>query len=164
MQSTVRIQSVDFNAADEVAAITAGRTDVGAVVTFTGLCRDEGGMLATLELEHYPGMAEKEIVGVVAEAGMRWPLQAVTVIHRHGQVKPGDQIVLVVTAAGHRSEAFCAAEFLMDFLKTRAPFWKRQKRTDGTSGGWVGAREEDEEATRRWSPGERGLSSSGKAV
>ena len=96
-------------------------------------------------------MAEKEIARVVAEACRRWPLQAVTVIHRHGQIKPGDQIVLVVTAAWHRSEAFCAAEFLMDFLKTRAPFWKRQKLTDGTSGGWVGAKEEDEEASRRWS-------------
>ena len=164
MQSSIRIQSEDFNPADEVAAITAGRTDVGAVVTFTGLCRDEGGVLATLELEHYPGMAEKEIARVVAEAGRRWPLQAVTVIHRHGQIKPGDQIVLVVTAAWHRSEAFSAAEFLMDFLKTRAPFWKRRKLADGTSGGWVGAKEEDEEATRRWSAAGRTTSSSGKVA
>lgn len=150
MRSRVRIQCEDFDSAGEIAAITAGRTDVGAVVTFTGLCRDEGGVLAALELEHYPVMAEKEIARVVAEAGRRWPLEAVTVIHRHGEIKPGEQIVLVVTAASHRSEAFCAAEFLMDFLKTRAPFWKRRKLGDGTSGGWVGAKEEDEEATARW--------------
>lgn len=151
MHSTVRIQASDFSTADEVAAITAGRTDIGAIVTFAGLCRDEGGLLATLELEHYPGMAEAEIARVVAEACRRWPLQGVTVIHRHGQIKPGEQIVLVVTAAAHRSEAFCAAEFLMDFLKMRAPFWKRQKLADGSSGGWVGAKEADDEASRRWS-------------
>jgi molybdopterin synthase catalytic subunit len=164
MHSIVRIQSGDFDMAEEVAAITTGRADVGAVVTFTGLCRDEGGTLATLELEHYPGMAEKEIARVVAEAGARWPLQAVTVIHRHGQVRPGDQIVLVVAAAQHRGEAFSAAEFLMDFLKTRAPFWKRQKLADGTSGGWVAAKDEDEEATRRWSPAGRAPGRSGDVV
>jgi molybdopterin synthase catalytic subunit len=164
MRSSVRIQSEDFNLADEVAALMAGRTDVGAIVTFSGLCRDEGGVLATLELEHYPGMAEKEIAGVVAEAGRRWPLQAVTVVHRHGKIKPGEQIVLVIAAAAHRSEAFCAAEFLMDFLKTRAPFWKRQTLSDGTSGGWVGAKGEDEEATRRWSTAGRTPSSSGKVA
>jgi molybdopterin synthase catalytic subunit len=152
MQSTIRVQAEDFDVADEIAAIAKGRTDVGAIVTFTGLCRDEGGVLATLELQHYPGMAEKEIARTIAEAGKRWPLQAVTIIHRHGRIQPGEQIVLVVTASWHRGEAFDAAEFLMDFLKTRAPFWKRQKLADGTSGGWVGAKEEDEAATRRWSP------------
>jgi molybdopterin synthase catalytic subunit len=150
MRSTVRVQSEDFSLTDEIAALTSGHCDIGAIATFTGLCRDEGGLLATLELEHYPGMAEREITRVVEEASERWSLQAVTIIHRYGQIKPGDQIVLVVTASWHRQEAFMAVEFLMDFLKTRAPFWKRQRLADGTSGGWVSAKEEDEDAARRW--------------
>ena len=151
MQPTIRVQAEAFNLSEEIAAITAGRADVGAVVTFSGLCRDEGGLLATLELEYYPGMAEKEIASVVDQAAERWSLQAITVIHRHGKIKPGDQIVLVVTASWHRGDAFQAAEFLMDFLKTRAPFWKRQNLADGTSGGWVSAKAEDDEAALRWS-------------
>lgn len=164
MRSKIRIQSEDFSLTDEVVAITAGRRDLGAIVTFTGLCRDEGGVLATLELEHYPGMAEQEIARAIAEAGRRWPLQAATVVHRYGQLKPGDQIVLVVTASSHRSAAFCAAVFVMDFLKTQAPFWKRQKLVDGTSGGWVDATEADEEATRRWSAPEWTTAPSGKVT
>ncbi|HWG05573.1 MAG TPA: molybdenum cofactor biosynthesis protein MoaE [Beijerinckiaceae bacterium] len=151
IKPTIRVQAEDFSLADEVAAITTGRTDIGAVVTFTGRCRDEGGVLATLELEHYPGMAEKEIGKVVATAEERWSLQAVTIVHRYGSIKPGDQIVLVATASWHRGDAFQAAEFLMDFLKTRAPFWKRQKLADGTSGGWISAKSEDAAAARRWS-------------
>ena len=130
----VRIQREDFDASTEVAALTAGRKDIGAVVTFAGLCRDEAGRLAALELEHYPGMAEEEIARVAAEAEQRWPLMGVTAIHRFGKIKPGENIVLVVTASAHRQAAFEAAEFLMDYLKTRAPFWKKEHNKDGTSG------------------------------
>jgi len=146
----VRIQAEDFDAAEESARLTRGRADVGAVVTFTGLCRDEGGRLEALELEHYPGMAEEEIGRVAAEAERRWPLQGVTVIHRHGRIAPGDNIVLVVTASSHRTAAFEAADFLMDYLKTRAPFWKKEHNRDGSTGAWVAAKEEDEAAAGRW--------------
>ena len=148
--ATVRIQSEDFDAAAEAAALTAGRKDVGAVVTFTGLCRDEAGRLAALELEHYPGMAEEEIERVAAEAEKRWPLMGVTAIHRYGKIEPGANIVLVVTASAHRQAAFEAAEFLMDFLKTRAPFWKKEHNRDGTSGEWVSAKDADDAAADRW--------------
>ena len=147
---TVRVQSADFDAAAEVAALTRGRTDIGAVVTFSGLCRGEAGTLAALELEHYPGMAEAEIARVAEAAAARWPLQGVTAIHRFGRIAPGEAIVLVVTASAHRAPAFAAAEFLMDYLKTQAPFWKKEHRADGTSGGWVEAREADDEARDRW--------------
>lgn len=150
MTPTIQIQCEDFDVADEVAALVAGRADIGAVVTFTGMCRDEGGRLASLELEHYPGMAETQIARVVAEAGARWPLQGVTVIHRYGQVAPGQNIVLVVTASARRRAAFEAAEFVMDYLKTHAPFWKREHHSDGTIGGWVEAKSEDDAATDRW--------------
>lgn len=146
----VRIQSADFDAAAEVARLTRGRADVGAVVTFTGLCRDEAGTLAALELEHYPGMAEDEIARVAAQAEQRWPLMGVVAIHRFGKIKPGENIVLVVTASAHRAAAFEAAEFLMDFLKTRAPFWKKEHLRDGTSGGWVEAKDADDSAAARW--------------
>lgn len=148
--ATVRIQSEDFDAAAEAAALTADRKDVGAVVTFTGLCRDEAGRLAALELEHYPGMAEEEIERVAAEAEKRWPLMGVTAIHRYGKIEPGGNIVLVVTASAHRQAAFEAAEFLMDFLKTRAPFWKKEHNRDGTSGEWVSAKDADDAAADRW--------------
>lgn len=151
MVSTVRIQREDFSAAAEIAALTEGRTDVGAVVSFTGLCRDEGGTLEALELEHYPGMAETQVARVVEEAQARWALQGATVIHRYGRIRAGENIVLVATASAHRSAAFEAAEFLMDFLKTRAPFWKREHRRDGTIGGWVEAKAEDDAAADRWS-------------
>jgi molybdopterin synthase catalytic subunit len=150
MIPAVRIQAEDFDAAAEVAALTGGRHDVGAVVTFTGLCRDEGGRLAALELEHYPGMAEAEVARVVEEARARWPLQGVTVIHRYGKIRPGANIVLVATASAHRRAAFEAAEFLMDYLKTRAPFWKREHLKDGTTGAWVDAKAEDDAAAERW--------------
>ena len=146
----VRIQSEDFDAAQEVRAMTAGRRDVGAVVTFTGLCRDEAGSLAALELEHYPGMAEDEIARVAELAEQRWPLMGVTAIHRYGKIAPGENIVLVVTASAHRAAAFEAAEFLMDFLKTCAPFWKKEHRVDGSQGEWVEAKDADDRAAERW--------------
>ncbi len=151
MIPVVRIQAEDFDAATEVAALTEGRRDIGAVVTFTGLCRDEAGRLAALELEHYPGMAEAEVARVDAEARARWPLQGVTVIHRYGKIRPGGNIVLVATASAHRRAAFEAAEFLMDYLKTRAPFWKREHLADGSTGTWVDAKEADDAAAGRWS-------------
>ena len=151
MTPTVSIQREDFSVADEVAALCAGRADIGAVVTFTGLCRDEGGRLAALELEHYPGMAEAEIGRVAEEAARRWPLQGLTAIHRFGRIESGQSIVLVVAASAHRRAAFEAAEFLMDFLKTRAPFWKREHFRDGSAGGWVEAKREDDRAAERWS-------------
>jgi molybdopterin synthase catalytic subunit len=150
MTPTIHVQRQDFDVADEIAAVTAGRSDVGAVVTFTGVCRDENGRLAALELEHYAGMAEAEIARVAEEAGERWPLQGVTVIHRFGTIAPGENIVVVVTASAHRGAAFAAAEFLMDYLKTRAPFWKREHLADGSRGEWVEATAADDEATGRW--------------
>jgi molybdopterin synthase catalytic subunit len=153
----VRLQTEAFDAAAEVAAVTRGRTDIGAVVTFTGICRgvDDGQPIAAMMLEHYPGMAEAEIARHVEEAERRWALLAVTVIHRHGRLQPGDPIVLVVTAAAHRQAAFAAAEFLMDYLKTRAPFWKREERPDGAE--WVAAKDADSAAADRWArPGARG--------
>lgn len=150
IRPVIRIQPGDFDVAAEIAALTAGRTDIGAVVTFSGLCRDEDGTLAALELEHYPGMAEAEIGRIAAEAAERWPLQGVTVIHRYGRMKPGDNIVLVVTASRHRQAAFDAAVFLMDYLKTSAPFWKKEHGADGSEGGWVDAKETDDEAAARW--------------
>ncbi|MCS0501487.1 molybdenum cofactor biosynthesis protein MoaE [Ancylobacter mangrovi] len=149
---TVRIQSGDFDAAAEAARLTQGRTDIGAVVTFAGLCRDDdaagGAPLVALTLEHYPGMAEEEITRLVGEARARWPLLGATVIHRYGRIVPGDNIVLVVTASPHRGAAFAAAEFLMDWLKTRAPFWKLEEREDTND--WVAAKDTDDEAAGRW--------------
>ncbi|GJE56069.1 MULTISPECIES: molybdenum cofactor biosynthesis protein MoaE [Methylobacterium] len=150
--SRVSIRPDPFDVATELAAIessTNGRA--GAVVSFTGLCRDENGRLRALELEHYPGMAEAEIERVVEEAEGRWPIQAVRVIHRHGLIRPGEGIVLVVTASAHRTAAFAAASFLMDYLKARAPFWKREHLADGTTGGWVEATEHDAKAAEGWS-------------
>ncbi len=146
----VDIRAEDFDVSAEIARLTSGRADIGAVVTFVGLCRDEGGTLAALELEHYPGMAEDEIARVAAEAVRRWPLTGVTAIHRYGRIAPGGNIVLVVTASAHRAAAFAAGEFLMDYLKTRAPFWKKEHRVDGTSGDWVEAKAEDDAAADRW--------------
>jgi molybdopterin synthase catalytic subunit len=149
MNVSLRIQREDFDAASEAAALTHGRTDIGAVVTFTGICRggiDDG--VTAITLEHYPGMVETEIARHVEEACRRWPLTGVTVIHRHGRLVPGDNIVLVVTAAAHRGEAFAAAEFLMDYLKTSAPFWKQEECGDRKS--WVAAKETDGVAAARW--------------
>jgi molybdopterin synthase catalytic subunit len=150
MDARISIQAEDFDAGAEVAALTRGRKDVGACVTFTGLCRDEGETLAALELEHYPGMAEEEIARVVAQAEKRWPLLGVRVIHRYGKIAPGGNIVLVVTTSSHRAAAFESAEFLMDYLKTRAPFWKKEHRVDGTARDWVAAKDDDDRAMERW--------------
>ncbi|RWI19881.1 MAG: molybdenum cofactor biosynthesis protein MoaE [Mesorhizobium sp.] len=147
---SIRVQREDFDVAAEIAALTEGRADIGAVVTFSGLCRDEQGALAALELEHYPGMAEAEIGRIATEAIGRWPLQGLTVVHRHGKIAPGENIVLVVAASAHRQAAFEAANFLMDYLKSRAPFWKKEHRADGSEGGWVEAKEADDEAADRW--------------
>lgn len=152
---TVRIQAQDFDIGAEIARLTEGRADIGAVVTFSGLCRDEQGRLSALELEHYPGMAEAEIARIATEAVERWPLQGLTAIHRHGKIAPGENIVLVVAVSAHRQAAFEAANFLMDFLKSRAPFWKKEHLIDGSEGGWVEAKETDDKAASRWaSPSE----------
>jgi molybdopterin synthase catalytic subunit len=150
MTTTIRLQREDFDAAAEAAKLSRGRKDIGAVVTFTGICRNhEGGhAVSAMTLEHYPGMAEDEIARHVEEAKTRWPLLGVTVIHRYGRMQPGDNIVLVVTASEHRQAAFAAADFLMDYLKTRAPFWKLEERPDGTN--WVEAKDSDDSAAARW--------------
>ena len=146
----IAIQAKDFDQAAEIAALTESRTDVGAVATFTGICRSENGALTALELEHYPGMAEAEIARIAEEATSRWPLLGLTVIHRHGKIEAGGNIVLVVTTSSHRAAAFAAAEFLMDYLKTRAPFWKKEHFADGRTGGWVEAKDIDDTAAERW--------------
>jgi len=146
----VRVQKDSFDAAAEAAVLTDGRSDIGALVTFTGLCRDEGGGLAALEIEHYPGMAEEEINRVALEAAARWPLEGIIAIHRYGLIRPGEPIVLVVTASTHRAEAFAAASFLMDYLKTEAPFWKKQHLADQVSGDWVEAKPQDLAAAQKW--------------
>ena len=147
---TIRIQEADFDTAREIAVLTHGRTDIGALVTFSGICRgsERGEDIAALTLEHYPGMAEAEIARHAEQAMSRWPLQGLTVIHRSGRIRPGENIVLVVTASQHRQAAFEAAEFLMDYLKTSAPFWKREERAEGTN--WVEARDHDNAAAARW--------------
>jgi len=148
--ATIRIQQADFDVAQEIAALSKGRTDVGAVVTFSGICRgsENGEPIAALTLEHYPGMAEAEIGRHADEALARWPLKGLTIIHRFGRIAPGENIVLVVTASSHRLAAFEAAEFLMDYLKTNAPFWKREESEKGTS--WIEAHAHDDDAAARW--------------
>jgi molybdopterin synthase catalytic subunit len=146
----IRVQTEDFDIAAEVEALRRQAADAGAVVTFTGICRDEGGRLAALELEHYPGMAEAEIERIAREAAARWPLLGLTVVHRHGRIAVGENIVLVAAASAHREAAFAAAGFLMDFLKTQAPFWKKEHAAAGTEGGWVAAKDEDDAAAGRW--------------
>ncbi len=147
---TIRIQQEDFDTALEIAALSKGRADVGAVVSFSGICRgdEKGEAIAALTLEHYPGMAEAEIRRHAEQAMARWPLQGLTVIHRFGRLRPGENIVLVVTASQHRHAAFEAAEFLMDYLKTSAPFWKREESTRGAN--WVEAQSRDDAAAARW--------------
>ncbi len=156
MTITVRLQREAFDAAKEIAALTHGRSDIGAVVTFTGICRpDENGeAIAALNLEHYPDMAEAEIGRHIEVARQRWPLLAVTVIHRYGRIAPGEGIVLVLTASHHRQAAFAGAEFLMDYLKTHAPFWKQVEKAGGKTAdkAWVEAKASDEDAAERWSP------------
>lgn len=153
----VRVQREDFDIATEVRALTAGDTDIGAVVTFTGTVRGEakGRPIVSMTLEHYPGMTEAELERVEAEARARWPLAASLIIHRYGELEPGDNIVLVVTASRHRHAAFEAAEFLMDYLKTSAPFWKKETDSAG-KGDWVDARDADDAAMARWRTGGSG--------
>jgi molybdopterin synthase catalytic subunit len=147
---TIRIQQADFDLAAEIAALTTGRTDIGAVVSFSGICRGGEGSdaITAMTLEHYPGMAEAEIARHADEAIARWPLTGVSVIHRVGRLVPGDNIMMVLTASAHRQAAFAAAEFLMDYLKAHAPFWKSEERADGKA--WVEAQCRDDEAAARW--------------
>lgn len=146
----VRVQAGDFDLGAELGALRAGRTDIGALVSFTGLVRDLGGTLTGFELEHYPAMTEGALAAIEAEARGRWPLQASLIVHRFGPLAPGDQIMMVATASAHRAAAFAAAEFLMDYLKSRAPFWKKETTAAGSA--WVDAREADAAALARWSP------------
>src|SRR3984893_11003769 len=148
--ATIRIQEADFDVAREIAALTAARTDVGAVVSFSGICRgsENGEPIAALTLEHYPGMAEAEIKRHADEALARWPLTGLTVVHRVGRITPGENIVLVLAASQHRQAAFQAAEFLMDYLKANAPFWKREEGLKGSN--WIEARGHDDAAAERW--------------
>ena len=147
---SVRVQAEDFDVGAEIKRLTHGRTDIGAIVTFTGTVRGDGGKpIARMTLEHYPGMTESELEKVESEASARWPLQASLIVHRVGTLVPGDNIVLVVTASAHRHGAFAAAEFLMDYLKTRAPFWKKEEGPDG-QGSWVDARDSDDAALEKW--------------
>ena len=143
----VRIQREDFDLGAELAALRAGRHDIGALVSFSGLVRDTGG-LAAMELEHYPGMTETALAEIEAEARRRWALDACLIIHRFGRLFPGEQIMMVATASAHRAEAFAAAEFLMDYLKSRAPFWKKETVAGGSR--WVEARDADTAALDRW--------------
>ena len=148
---TVRVQTADFDIGAEIAAMRRGNPKVGAVASFIGVVRDlnEGDRVAEMTLEHYPGMTEKALEKMVAEARSRWDIYDALVVHRVGTLKPGDQIVLVVVTGAHRREAFDACEFLMDYLKTRAPFWKKERTPAGAR--WVEARESDDLAADRWS-------------
>lgn len=146
----VRVQKESFDVAAEAARLTQGRTNVGALVSFTGLCRDEGGALTALEIEHYPGMAEAEINRAALAAASRWPLEGVLAVHRYGLIRPGEPIVLVVAASQHRAEAFAAASFLMDYLKTEAPFWKKRHLAGKGAGDWVKAKPQDRAASQKW--------------
>lgn len=147
---TIRVQAQDFDASAEARLLTRDDAGIGAVVTFTGLCRDEGGALSALELEHYPGMAEAEMTRIARLAIERFDLRGLTAIHRYGKIATGDNIVLVIAASSHRQAAFDGANFVMDYLKTAAPFWKKEHGTDGTAGGWVSAKDADESAKEKW--------------
>ena len=148
---SVSVQQADFDAGAEIAALSAGRDDVGAVASFVGLVRADktvGAGVTAMTLEHYPGMTEKALEAIVAEARGRWDIYGVRVIHRIGRLLPGDRIVFVAVSSAHRGEAFAACEFIMDYLKTRAPFWKKEETPEG--GHWVDARESDDHAAGRW--------------
>lgn len=147
----IRVQREDFDMGAEVAALTAGKTHIGGVVSFAGLVRDFAGdsAVGSITLEHYPGMTERELEKIEAEANSRWDLDASLIVHRHGTLAPGDRIVLVITASAHRHDAFEANQFLVDWLKTRAPFWKREAGPQGEA--WVEARGSDDDAAARWS-------------
>jgi len=146
----IRVQAEDFDLGAEVGAMSRGRSDIGAIASFVGLARDlnEGSGVHAMTLEHYPGMTEKALAALIDEANARWALLDVTVIHRVGRLLPGDSIVLVVVASSHRGEAFAACEFIMDYLKTRAPFWKKEETPQGER--WVDARASDDAAAARW--------------
>lgn len=152
----VRVQAADFDVGRELEALTAGRKDVGAVASFVGLVRDanDGNAIRGMTLEHYPGMTEKSLEDICAQAHARWKLISTLVIHRVGPLQPGDRIVLVGVAGAHRGEAFAACEFIMDYLKTRAPFWKKEDTPQG--GKWVDARESDDAAADRWTGSREG--------
>jgi len=147
---SISVQTEDFDIGPEIAALSAGRTDVGGVATFLGLVRGDGGLVA-MHLEHYPGMTEKALAEIIVQAQARWPLLAVRVIHRIGRLLPGERIVFVGVASTHRAAAFAACEFIMDYLKTRAPFWKKEETPAGAR--WVDARESDDAAAARWDAG-----------
>jgi len=145
----IRVQREDFDIRAEIARVREGRTDIGAIVSFTGTVRETiHQRVAAMTLEHYPGMTERELERIAAQARERWPITGCTIIHRYGRLEPGDNIVLVVTASAHRQAAFEAAQFLMDYLKTSAPFWKSEETPEGPR--WVEARETDDKAARRW--------------
>ena len=148
----VRVQEAPFDPGAELARFSGRLAGAGAVVTFSGVVRDENGRLAAMEIEHYPGMTERAIASIVDEASRRWPLADALVVHRHGRLRPGETIMMVATASAHRAAAFSAAEFLMDYLKSRAPFWKKEIGANGES--WVAARDEDEAALTRWDQGQ----------
>ena len=145
---TVRVQSEPFDAGAELNALAAGRPEVGAIVSFTGVVRDTDGTLRQMEIEHYPGMTERAIEAIVTDVKTRWNLADVLVIHRFGILPVAAPIMMVATASAHRADAFAAADFLMDYLKSRAPFWKKEMTTDGTT--WVAAKTDDEDALKRW--------------
>jgi molybdopterin synthase catalytic subunit len=149
----IRVQAEDFDTAAELVRLTAGRRDIGGIVTFTGVVRDFAGenAIEAMTLEHYPGMTERQLGDIEAEANRRWPLQASLIVHRFGRLEPGERIVLVITAAAHRQAAFEAAEFLVDWLKTKAPFWKLESTPEGEQ--WVKAQASDDDAAARWSEG-----------
>jgi len=146
----IRVQREDFDVGAELERLTAGKHGIGGVVTFLGVVRDSAGAdrIAAMTLEHYPGMTEKMLAEIEAEAGRRWPLEASLIIHRYGRFEPGERIVLVITASSHRQAAFEACEFLVDWLKTKAPFWKLEE--TGAGPRWVEARSDDDEAAKRW--------------
>lgn len=145
------VQTEPFDAGAEIAALHAGNPAIGAVTSFTGYCRDENGQLETMELEHFPGMAEGALTTIAEEANERWPLMGITIIHRYGILAPGEPIVLVATASAHRRASFEAADFLMDYLKTRAPFWKKEHPANpGDKARWVEAKASDDADTKRW--------------
>lgn len=152
----VRVQEAPFDAGREIAALTEGRRDVGAVATFVGLVRDlnDGAAVSRMTLEHYPGMTERALEDICAQAAARWDLIDLRVVHRVGPLAPGDAIVLVAVSSAHRGEAFAACEFVMDYLKTRAPFWKKEVTPGGER--WVEARSSDDEAAARWIEGGEG--------
>jgi molybdopterin synthase catalytic subunit len=148
----VRIQTKDFDAGAEIAALRQDNPKIGAVASFIGVCRDanDGDVVTKMTLEHYPGMTEKALEGIIIEAKGRWKIIDALIVHRVGELEPTDQVVLVVVAGAHRGEAFAACEFIMDYLKTRAPFWKKEETPQGAR--WVEARSSDDEAANRWNP------------